>query len=129
MHFRPGHAPPLRVGPPQDVLSAVVLDRGPEIIVALNPLRCYPSGIELAVAVRTRRPVPGLYYRVIGRNHQGAPVAHPLNLAIRVADGTTLDPRYVSDGEPDPTLTARSSEGSDDAVDASYWLALLLLAR
>ncbi|TRW46688.1 hypothetical protein [Georgenia yuyongxinii] len=44
-----------------------------------------------------------------------------------MAGGTALSANYLNDGEPGPTLTAPGSEGTDDVVDATYWLAPLPL--
>ncbi|TRW46716.1 hypothetical protein [Georgenia yuyongxinii] len=125
--------PPPWTGPPHDQLpgataAGIILGRGPHTVVALNPLRCFPSGVELTLSVRTASPVLGLYARVMGRDPAfGTRVDGALHWAFALADGTTLSADYLSDGELGPTLTARTSEGTDGAVDATYWLAPLPL--
>ena len=131
MNFSPDASAPLWSGPPQDVLpgatpAAVILGRGPHIVVALNPLRCYPTGVELKIAVRTGLHAADLYVRVLGSDPaSGNPAADRLQLSVHLFDGTTLDAGYLSDGEPGPSLTALGSEGSDTYVDVTYWLAPL----
>ena len=83
-------------GPPRDVLpgatgAGILLGRGPDTVVALNPLRCFPTGVELTITVRTNHPVLDLYAEVIGRHPlYGTRALHTLHWAVRLADGTVL---------------------------------------
>lgn len=120
-----GHTdePPPWVGPPRHLLpgtapTTAVLARTHDTAVALITIRGYPTGLEITLAVRTRSAVPNLFGQVTNHDRHD----DHLQWAITYPDGTTTAADYPDSPTDQPVLIPQHASGTDDAVDATYWL-------
>jgi hypothetical protein len=118
-------APPANAVPVVVPLG-LVLARSDDVVIAVPAVQAYPTGLNLALAVRVRQrpgsrgPQPLMTYDPTSD--------HFVRLGVEFSDGrkaTNLQrPRSPRAGEPPagPLLTPRGSSGSEGAWDAYYWL-------
>jgi hypothetical protein len=114
--FLPGVAP-----------VALLLARGPDVVVAISTLRCFPAGIEITLIAHARQPGSDLFDQVSGyitsEDHLQWTVTYP--------DGATaVAGADIGNGVPQtpvlvPLHTSGSAGETEAEVTATFWLSPL----
>jgi hypothetical protein len=106
---------------------ALLLVRGPDVVVAISTVRCFPAGIELTLTVHARHPGPDLFDQVSGFNTS----EDHLHWTVTYPDGATaVAGPVVGNVAPEtpvlvPLHTSGSAGESEAEVTATFWLSPL----
>jgi hypothetical protein len=130
----PQPRPPQWMGPPGNAVGAVVplglvLARTDDVAVAVGGVVAYPNGLELSLAVRTRRVLEGPLHLPYHPHRRRDPLAPDVfRFGVQFADGrkaTTLgEPfgRAFAEEAPDIVLISHGGGGGGRRWDQSFWL-------
>lgn len=130
-----------RMSPPENEFPAgagltSLFARTGDAAVGITHVEAFSTGFAFTLAVRLRRPHPGLFMLISGHGRPGVaevPVQRRLLLGLEYADGrraSTLDDRRLRGPRPELddrqlVLTQEGGGGGDQSVDQRYWVSPL----